>query len=312
MAIYLISAEDGRFIKRIIQGERNSEFEELHILKPGITWSEDSKKVAFAAKSGKSDALFIVDLKSGKKTKHRLNMEGIFRPAWRPGTNEIAFIGNNGKSSDIYLFNLDSEKLTNLTKDWFTDDQISWLPDGSAILFISDRDNVLDTGVTNKPENHLFNQTDIYELNIDSGLINRITDTPFNEMYPCISNDSNYLAFISDKSGINNIYLYSDVQSTNYYQDPQVITNVLTGITQLSWNGDDTQLIFTGFFNKGYDIYTFDNPIQKIEENIQVSSAAWTLKYKDSDLLRNDELRKGKSFISSDKYKNYIFLLLQP
>ncbi|MDP6133256.1 MAG: hypothetical protein QF856_01530 [Candidatus Marinimicrobia bacterium] len=307
MAIYLISAEDGRFIKRIIQGERNSEFEELHILKPGITWSEDSKKVAFAAKSGKSDALFIVDLKSGKKTKHRLNMEGIFRPAWRPGTNEIAFIGNNGKSSDIYLFNLDSEKLTNLTKDWFTDDQISWLPDGSAILFISDRDNVLDTGVTNKPENHLFNQTDIYELNIDSGLINRITDTPFNEMYPCISNDSNYLAFISDKSGINNIYLYSDIQSTNYYQDPQVITNVLTGITQLSWNGDDTQLIFTGFFNKGYDIYTFDNPIQKVAENIQVSPAAWTLKYEEPDLLRNDELRKGKSFFSSDKYKNYIF-----
>ena len=307
MAIYLISAEDGRFIKKIIQGERNSEFEELHILKPGITWSEDSKKVAFAAKSGKSDALFIVDLKSGKRKKHRLNMEGIFRPAWRPGTNEIAFIGNNGKSSDIYLFNLDSEKLTNLTKDWFTDDQISWLPDGSAILFISDRDNVLDTGVTNKPENHLFNQTDIYELNIDSGLINRITDTPFNEMYPCISNDSNYLAFISDKSGINNIYLYSDVQSTNYYQDPQVITNVLTGITQLSWNGDDTQLIFTGFFNKGYDIYTFDNPIQKVEENIQVSSAAWTLKYEEPDLLRNDELRKGKSFFSSDKYKNYIF-----
>ena len=75
-------------------------------------------------------------------------MEGIFRPAWRPGTNEIAFIGNNGKSSDIYLFNLDSEKLTNLTKDWFTDDQISWFPDGSAILFISDRNNVLYTGVT--------------------------------------------------------------------------------------------------------------------------------------------------------------------
>ena len=307
MAIYLISAEDGRFIKKIIQGERNSEFEELHILKPGITWSEDSKKVAFAAKSGKSDALFIVDLKSGKRKKHRLNMEGIFRPAWRPGTNEIAFIGNNGKSSDIYLFNLDSGKLTNLTKDWFTDDQISWFPDGKSILFISDRDNVLETGIANKPENHLFYQTDIYKLNIESGKVERITDTPFNEMYPCISNDSNYLAFISDKSGINNIYLFSDIQSQDKYQNPQVITNVLTGITQLSWNGDDTQLIFTGFFNKGYDIYTFDNPIQKIAENIQVAPARWTLKFEKLDLLRNEETRKSKSFISADKYKNYIF-----
>ncbi|RMZ48843.1 hypothetical protein EB821_05450 [Candidatus Marinimicrobia bacterium PRS2] len=307
MAIYLISAEDGKFIKKIIQGERNSEFEELHILKPGITWSEDSKKIAFAAKSGKSDALFIVDLKSGKRKKHRLNMEGIFRPAWRPGTNEIAFIGNNGKSSDIYLFNLDSEKLTNLTKDWFTDDQISWFPDGKSILFISDRDNVLETGIANKPENHLFYQTDIYKLIIESGKVERITDTPFNEMYPCISNDSNYLAFISDKSGINNIYLFSDIQSQDKYQNPQVITNVLTGITQLSWNGDDTQLIFTGFFNKGYDIYTFDNPIQKIAENIQVAPAAWTLKFEKLDLLRNEETRKSRSFISADKYKNYIF-----
>jgi len=307
MAIYLISAEDGRFIKKIIQGERNSEFEELHILKPGITWSEDSKKVAFAAKSGKSDALFIVDLKSGKRKKHRLNMEGIFRPAWRPGTNEIAFIGNNGISSDIYLFNLDSEKLTNLTKDWFTDDQISWYPDGNSILFISDRGNVLETGIANKPENHLFNQTDIYELNIESGIVERITDTPFNEMYPCISNDSNYLAFISDKSGINNIYLFSDIQSLNNFQTPQVITNVLTGITQLSWNGDDTQLIFTGFFNKGYDIYTFDNPIQKVAEKIQVSPVAWTLKFEEPKLLRNDDTRKSNSIISADKYKNYIF-----
>ena len=307
MAIYLISAEDGRFIKKIIQGERNSEFEELHILKPGITWSEDSKKVAFAAKSGKSDALFIVDLKSGKRKKHRLNMEGIFRPAWRPGTNEIAFIGNNGISSDIYLFNLDSEKLTNLTKDWFTDDQISWYPDGNSILFISDRGNVLETGIANKPENHLFNQTDIYELNIESGIVERITDTPFNEMYPCISNDSNYLAFISDKSGINNIYLFSDIQSLDNFQNPQVITNVLTGITQLSWNGDDTQLIFTGFFNKGYDIYTFDNPIQKVAENIQVSPAAWTLKFEEPNLLRNDDTRKSNSIISADKYRNYVF-----
>ena len=53
MALYLISSEDGRFINKIIQGERNSEFEELHILKPRITWSENSKNIAFAAKSGK-------------------------------------------------------------------------------------------------------------------------------------------------------------------------------------------------------------------------------------------------------------------
>ncbi|SVD08578.1 uncharacterized protein METZ01_LOCUS361432, partial [marine metagenome] len=226
MALYLISAEDGRFIKKVIQGERNSEFEELHILKPGITWSDDGKKIAFAAKSGKSDALFTVDIKSGNKTKYRLNMEGIFRPAWRPGTNEIAFIGNNGKTSDIYLFNIDTEQLTNYTNDWFTDDQVSWHPNGKSLFFISDRDDILETNIENKPDDHLFNQTDIYELNIKSRTMNRITETPYNETYPSISNDANMLAFISDKSGINNIYL-TDLSST--FGEPQAITNALTG-----------------------------------------------------------------------------------
>ena len=38
-------------VKKVIQGERNTEFEELHILKPGITWSPDGRHIAFSAKS---------------------------------------------------------------------------------------------------------------------------------------------------------------------------------------------------------------------------------------------------------------------
>ena len=307
MAIYLISAEDGRFIKKLIQGERSAEFEELHILKPGITWSEDSKKVAFAAKSGKSDALFVVNVITGKKNKYRLNMEGIFRAAWRPGFNEIAFIGNNGKSSDIYLFNLDSEKLINLTNDWFTDDQISWYPNGESILFISDRGAIVDTGIVTMPLNHNFDQTDIYKINIESQKIERITDTPYNETYPCISNDQNYLGFISDQTGINNIYLFSDIKTNTDFTDPHIITNALTGITQLSWNGDDTQMIFTGFYNRGYDVYSFDNPIQKIQDTIDVKPASWTLKDQKIDLLRNDNNTKKQLKDRSEKYKGYVF-----
>ena len=54
MGIYIISADDGKIIKHIVAGERNSEYEELHILKPGITWSPEGTHIAFSAKSGKS------------------------------------------------------------------------------------------------------------------------------------------------------------------------------------------------------------------------------------------------------------------
>ena len=302
MALYLISADDGHFIKRILQGERNTEFEELHILKPGITWSPKGDKIALAAKSGKSDALFIVNLATNKKTKHRLDMEGIFRPAWRPGHNEIAFIGNNGKSSDIYIYSLDSGKLINLTQDWFTDDQISWHPDGHSLYFISDRNNRLETGIINKPGNHPIYQTDIYRLEIESGLIERITNSNYNEMYPCVSSDGNMLAYISDKSGINNIYLQGVGNA-----EPKAITNVITGITQLSWNGDDSQLIFTGFYNRGYDIYTLDNPLQFMDDSIKIPPAGWTMKSKDTELIRSEERKQNQTFITEDRYRNYIF-----
>jgi len=302
MALYLISAEDGRFIKKIIQGERNTEFEELHILKPGITWSSKGDRIALAAKSGKSDALYIVDLETNKKIQHRINMEGIFRPAWRPGYNEIAFIGNNGMSSDIYIYSIDTRKLKNLTEDWFTDDQISWHPDGNSLYFISDRNDRLETGIINKPDNHHTYQSDIYRLEIDSGVIKRLTDSAYNEMYPCVSSDGHMLAYISDESGINNIYIKQGGDTNS-----KAITNIITGITQLSWNGDDSQLIFTGFNNRGYDIFTLDNPIKLLEENIEIPPAGWTIKSKTDALLISKERQESRTYNSENKYQNYVF-----
>ena len=302
MALYLISSKDGRFIKKIIQGERNTEYEELHILKPGITWSPDGKKVAFAAKSGKSDALFIIDLKTNKSKKYRLGMEGIFRPSWRPGHQQIAFIGNNGQYSDIYLYDLNSETLQNLTEDWFSDDQISWHPDGNSIFFISDRRDVLTTGNTKKPKLHSVEQSDLYTLNLSSNLIKRLTDTSHNETYPCISSDGKTLAYISDESGINNIYLQNINETIS-----KPITNIITGITQLSWNGDDSQLIFTGFFNRGYDVYVLNDPLEKLNDKIDIPLASWKLKKPNMDLLHGEDYVEHKNYINEDKYRNYVF-----
>ncbi len=309
MALYFISAEDGKFIKKVIQGERNAEYEELHILKPGITWSPNSKKIAFSAKSGKSDALFIIDLISEKKQKFRLEMEGIFRPVWHPEEDKIAFIGNNGITSDIYLFNIKTERLINLTNDWYTDDQVTWAPDGKSIVFVSDRRDQIQINTNSIPLEHNINQTDIYRLFFDSldpkgddnikCEIIRLTDTPFNETYPTISNNGIKLAYISDQSGINNIYL-KDLNSDS----TTAITNIITGITQLSWNGDDTQLIFTGFYKSGYDIYTLANPLKLINDSIVAHDADWLNKTKNELLRKNESNNQEPNF---DKYKNYIF-----
>ena len=300
MSIYLVSPEDGSIINKIIEGERSSEFEELHILKPGISWSPDSKFLAFSAKSGHSDALFILDINTNKKRKFRFGLEGIFRPSWSPNGKMIAFIGNNGESSDIYIFNVNSEQIENITSDCYSDDHVSWNLNSKQLYFISDRgENLSRCDNENYYHSGYNDQMDIYSISILDKKIERITATPYNESYPIFS-DEQSLFYISDISGINNIYV------KNEKDDGIPITNISTGITQLSWNGDKTQLIFTGFINRGYDIFTLSNPYSLIN-NVNVIDAAWKSDLIDTTIKQNPK-EKVDSIRLTEKYANYNFI----
>ena len=59
--VRIISLDEGEFLSKIVSAQVTAEIEELHILKPGITWSPNGEQLAFAVKSGASDALVIVD-----------------------------------------------------------------------------------------------------------------------------------------------------------------------------------------------------------------------------------------------------------
>jgi len=300
MGIYIISMIDGKFIKRIINGNKTSEFEELHILKPGISWSPDGNKIVFAAKSGKADALFIFDLNNSKNNlKKVFDLEGIFRPTWNPKQNKIAFVGNNGMSSDIYIYDIDNDKLNNITNDWFSDIQVSWHPDGDKMLIISDRGNHLKTGYMSDSSNfleHDVENLDIYEINLSTDNIMRLTNTNENETYACYSPDNSKIAFISDKSGINNIYISDDKGESS-----RPITNIMTGVTQLNWISNN-QLIFTGFYKGGYDIFILSNIERLLNDNLNINLSNW--KYdEDISLLKKSNISNNKN----NNYQNFVF-----
>ena len=97
-------------------------------------------------------------------------------------------------------------KKLNITDDWFSDDHVSWNPNGTELLFISDRQNYLDKSKPNSIKKHSIDQMDIYSVNKNNNKISRITNTSWNEGYPVMDSDGN-IAFTSDKTGINNIYV---------------------------------------------------------------------------------------------------------
>ena len=257
--IYVLDAIDGKEIRRLVKGNRSVDFEELKLLQPGISWSPDSKRIVIAAKAGKSDALYLINVKTRKKEKFTFNLDGIFTAAWSPDGNQLAFIGTKDGASDVYVYNIDEEKLTALTSDIYSDSEPSWNNDGSVLVFVSDRNG--DIAGLQPPEaiiEHDFSQKDIYAIDLSSGNISRITDTDHNEDYPIWSHtEKNTLFYVSDDGGVWNIYRYKPDS------DPVALTNILTGAFQLSLTENDEYLVFAGYADMGWDVYSMSHPLEK-------------------------------------------------
>ncbi|MGC8898447.1 MAG: peptidase MA family metallohydrolase [Bacteroidota bacterium] len=259
--VYLMSTIDGKIIKRLVKGNRTNNFEELHLLTPGLTWSPDGKRIAIAVKAGPHDAIFLIDVNSGEEEELTFDLDGIYSVSWSPKGDKLTFVGQKLQQSDIYVYDLDTKQLTNLTDDLFSDAEPSWSPDGSVIYFASDRRDEIDPQRVPKDfemwEFH-YGQLDLYSVDVATRRIQRLTDLPeSDETSPVASPDGKKLLYVSDANGINNLY---ELDLSTGASRP--ITNSLTGVFQLSLSQDGSKLAFTSMINGGFDLFLLRSPFE--------------------------------------------------
>ena len=303
--IDLIDAATGKKIKKLVKGSRSLDFEELKFLQPGISWSPDSKRIVIAAKSGASDALYLIDVKTGKKEKITFDLDGVFSASWSPQGDRLAFIGNEGGASDIYIYDIKSKEKFNLTNDVFSDSEPSWSPDGNRLTYISDRGSVKKQGKTSAKDmiDHNYNRSNVYIVDLVTLEVLQVTDTDYDENYPLFSNTEDMLFYTSDYQGTWNMFQH-DLNSG----ESKPVTNLLTGLFQLSLTGDDQTMVFSGYSNRGWDIYRVNNPLNFTSKAITPTNFISNLdRNSKEDLidLRKDKWRGEKA--NTTDYSNYIF-----
>lgn len=260
MSIYLINAADGKVIKKLVDGQTTKNFEELHLLTPGLTWSPDGKRVAIAVKSGARDAIFMIDVQTDKMEKVEFSeLSGVFSVSWSPEGDRLAFIGQRGPQSDVYVYDIANKSMVNLTEDIFSDTDPSWSADGKKIYFASDRGHYADKGQLNKNFrmwNHDFNQSHIYSVSVASRMIERISKSDSTEdSYPVAAPDGKHLYYISDRNGVGNLYCMDLETRTS-----RPVTNSLSGISQFSISKDGSRMAFSSLENGGFDIFILKSP----------------------------------------------------
>ncbi len=255
--IYLMNVDDGKIKKKLLSGQTSSKFEELHWLRPGLSWSPDSKYLTFAAKAGKSDILYILEVNKAKVVRElNLGLDGIFSPFYSPDGRKITFTGMKNGHSDIYVVHLDDGRLEQITNDPFSDSDPAWSPDGKTIAFTSDRLDNLEAPTN--PEFRLadynYHQADIYLADAGTHILTRLTSEASNERTPEWTSRDGVLSYISDRDGVYNLYLH-DLNSGEAY----AVTNLLTGAFQPSWSSTGS-LAFSSLFDAGYDIFYLRDP----------------------------------------------------
>jgi hypothetical protein len=274
--IYLIRTFDGEIIRKVVSGQSTGEFESFKWLRPGFAWSPDSRYIAFFAKSTDSDAVYIYEAETGKRVKSRkFDLDGIYYPEWSKNGDNICFTGIKDGFSDIYLYDIKSDETRKLTDDIYSDNEPKFSPDGKKILFSSDRTD--DISLNEKSLSKIFgrklNVKDLYILDIESGTVTRETSEPESRHYSPFWLDDNRIGFISDKSGIGNIY-YKDLSDGSIVP----ITNFMTGCSHVSYN--DNKIAFTAVFKAGYDIFLIEDADRLIRNKKEPVQVRW---YEETD-----------------------------
>ena len=204
--IFIISTIDGKIISKLVKAERSGDLESLHSYVSGLTWSPDGEEVAFVSKSSGRDVIFIYDAARGKrKRKIDPGLSGLRNPAWSPDGSRIAFEGINDGLTDIYILDLESSKLTRIYKDKYDDNDPSWSPDNRYLAFASDRPTTAQTDSAGKFEYGNYN---IFLYDIETSATEALTHDPHRDLQPAFSPDGERIAFVSDRNGIDNLYIY--------------------------------------------------------------------------------------------------------
>lgn len=260
--IVLISAIDGEHLKRLVKASRSGDLESLHSYVSGLSFSPDGRSLAFVAKSGGTDAIYLYSLENDRiYVRRRFNYYNIVGPAWSPDGNKIAFAALDGHKRDLYVWDIKTDKISQLTDDRFDDVDPTWLPNSDALIFSSDRPHpstpVLDpVGHPWKDDSDIspggfaYGSYNIFRVQLETRKISPVDVGPGPNTVPKVSPDGQKIAFVSARNGIDNLYVgYLD--STRYF----AVTNILGGVIHHSWGPDGDRIALSAFHKGRFDIF---------------------------------------------------------
>ena len=208
---------EGRELETVLSGER---------FRGSFDLSPDGKRVAYCKideRDGTTD-LWMLDLERRLPTRLTSAPRSEMSPCFDPAGQRIAFSADWKGPPNLQLLELSSGKTRELVPfDRLVQWVSSWTPDGATLGYS------FSSGGRGRG---------LWTVELATGERRAIRTTEFNEADPTISPDGRRVAFVSDSSGSNEVYLMS------FPGGGELVQLSMDGGTNPQWNSDSRELFF--------------------------------------------------------------------
>ncbi len=254
--MFLGDAKTGKVQRKITSTAVDPHFQSIQFINSSGSWSSDGSRFVFGAINDAKPVLAFLDA-NGRRVDEDIKFKElgeILNPTWSPDASKIAFSALSGGFSDLYIYDLKAKSLKAMTADPFGDLQPTWSPDGRWIAFVTERFNTqlqtLDIGSSR-----------LALLDPETGEIKPLAGFRLGKsINPQWSPDSKSLYFVSDRSGISNVYRVN-VASGALFQVSDLFTGVsgITGLSPtLSVAAKSEDVLYSVYQEGNYSIYSID------------------------------------------------------
>jgi Tol biopolymer transport system component len=184
----------------LVEGETSGDFEALRFFAASTAWSLDGKTLAFSAKSGGQDALYLLDAASGKvQTKLTFGLDEVQTATFSPDGSEIIFVGLSQGQSDLYRVHRDGTGLRRVTQDRFAERDPQWSPDGHSLVYVTDAGPETDFAALE------FGRMHLVQMDLEAGTVRDIRRSRSGGQ-SAWSGDG-IVGLVSDQDGVSNIHI---------------------------------------------------------------------------------------------------------
>lgn len=250
---------------KLLTGEATGSMEEFHYLRSNFAWFPDSKRFAYAAKTSDGDKIYIADYDKAKIIKEFSlpPLRVIYELDISADGENCVFSAQQNMQSDIYLYSFSDRKLIQLTNDSYSDTQPRFSPDGKLVAFASDRTRIEETFRMG-----FFSdlKTNLYTINLDSNELSQVTFDESNNYHPAWDSTGTSLFFISEQDSIPNLEVV-DLKSSRRAK----VTKTLSGIYSFDFNSNQSSMVYSCYFDGGWDIYLKTEPLDSLQFSETVS-----------------------------------------